>query len=104
MPRLVLLLATMIAATAVTGLARAADMPVKSRIGVIFAEPDIVAAPAPRAEADAVWPYAPEVFIPPLVNGYYGKPNSYYYRSYYGTQPSIVFGRLPYACGWHGYC
>lgn len=100
MPRHILLIVLAVAATVP---ARAADMPVKSRIGVIFAEPEVVVAPAPR-EAGAVWTYAPEVYIPPLVNGYYGKPNSYYYRSYYGTEPSIVFGRLPYACGWYGYC
>jgi hypothetical protein len=48
--------------------------------------------------------YAPEVDVPPIVHGYYGKPRSYLYRSYYGTNPDLIFGRLPYACGWYGYC
>ena len=86
----------------------AADLPVQSRLGAIFAEP---APPAPRTApvsetrtwvVDSV--YAPEVDIQPLVNGYYGKPNSYLYRSYYGTPPDLIFERLPYACGFYGYC
>ncbi len=87
--------------------ANAADLPVRSRIGTIFAEPPHVAhAPAPRAvvEEDYETVFAPEVDIPPLVNGYYGKPKSFRYRSYYGTSPDIIFSRLPYACGSYGYC
>ncbi|MGO3929535.1 hypothetical protein [Rhodopseudomonas pseudopalustris] len=89
--------------------ARAADLPARGRIGEIFAEPvqrgRIVAeVPPPRAIVTGSPVYAPEVDIPPLVNGYYGKPNSYYYFNYYGTAPLAIYGRLPYACGWHGYC
>ncbi len=36
--------------------------------------------------------------------GYYGRFNSFNYRSYYGTSPTEIFGRLPYACGTYGYC
>ena len=48
--------------------------------------------------------FAPEIDIRPLVNGYYGKPKSFRYRSYYGTSPDTIFSRLPYACGEYGYC
>ncbi|MCO5129850.1 MAG: hypothetical protein M9932_04710 [Xanthobacteraceae bacterium] len=84
--------------------AHAADLPAYGRLGEIFVEPPPrVAAPRPLVK-DFETVYAPEVDIPPLVNGYYGKPNSFRYRSYYGTPPHIIFGRLPYACGRFGYC
>jgi hypothetical protein len=86
--------------------ARAADLPMHSKIGRIFAEPPPPSRARPRSlEMATGWPvYAPEVDIPPIVHGYYGKPNSYLYQSYYGTDPGLIFGRLPYACGWYGYC
>jgi len=103
MPRLSILLALAICCAAP---AHAADLAVRpGGIGVIFAEP-VVVVPAPVGVV-AVWgfpTYAPEVYIPPLVNGYYGKPNSYDHSSYYGTSPLAIYTRLPYACGWHGYC
>lgn len=83
----------------------AADLPVNSRLGAIFAEPPPrAAAPSLVMTEEFETVYAPEIDIPPLVNGYYGKPKSFRYRSYYGTPPKIIFGRLPYACGRHGYC
>lgn len=99
-----LVLAT--AALAVASAAQAADLPAHSRLGAIFAEPPPMRATAPRAvvEEDYETVFAPEVDIPPLVNGYYGKPKSFRYRSYYGTSPDIIFSRLPYACGEYGYC
>jgi hypothetical protein len=101
MPRLVcLMLLALIAATP----AWPADLPVRSKIGVIFADP-VEVVPPPREIVLSGFPiYAPEVDIPPFVNGYYGKVNSYYYSNYYGTSPFTIFTRLPYACGWHGYC
>ncbi|MCG6203157.1 hypothetical protein LPW26_00785 [Rhodopseudomonas sp. HC1] len=90
--------------------ARAADLPMHSKIGRIFAEPEprgrvvIVDVPPTRDVISASPVYAPEVDIRPLVNGIYGKPNSYHYFNYYGTPASAIFGRLPYACGWYGYC
>ena len=48
--------------------------------------------------------YAPPVDIRPLVAGYYGKPNSYFYSPYYGESQYWNFSRLPYACGFYGYC
>ena len=86
--------------------AGAADLPVQSRLGAVFADPPLVQAPvatAYRAEGYTTV-YAPPVDIPPLVAGYYGKPNSYYYSPYYGAPLDYTFARLPYACGFYGYC
>ena len=99
----------LVLAAAVLGVAfaaHAADLPAHSRLGAIFAEPPPVRAAAPRVVVEEEYEtvFAPEVDIPPLVNGYYGKPKSFRYRSYYGTSPDIIFGRLPYACGEYGYC
>jgi hypothetical protein len=91
-------------ATAMTAFAvSAADLPAQSRLGAVFAEP------APTAvyayPPSGYWTvYAPPVDIPPLVAGYYGKPNSYTYAPYYGGSSWGVYNRLPYACGWYGYC
>lgn len=86
--------------------AGAADLPVQSPLGAVFADPPPYQAPAAYAyRADGyVTVYAPPVDIPPLVAGYYGKPNSYYYAPYYGTPLNYDFSRLPYACGFYGYC
>jgi hypothetical protein len=91
-------------AVAVTAIAaHAADLPVQSRLGAVFAQPDEAAGyPYPMIDNPAV--YAPPVNIPPLVAGYYGKPNSYYYSPYYGGSSDGIYARLPYACGWYGYC
>jgi hypothetical protein len=85
--------------------ASAADLPVQSRLGAVFAAP-----PSPQVQV-AVYEaygyrtaYAPPVDIPPLVAGYYGKPNSYFYSPYYGQSQIWNFTRLPYACGLYGYC
>jgi hypothetical protein len=90
-----------IAATAMA--ARAADLPVQSRLGAVFAQPyEAAAYPYPIYDNPTV--YAPPVDIPPLVAGYYGKPNSYYYSPYYGGSSYGIYARLPYACGFYGYC
>jgi hypothetical protein len=87
----------------------AADLPVHSRIGAIFAEP----APPPRArvvrEKEKDYPESALYRFripPPPVPGYYGRPNDFYYRPYYEDRPAIsyYFDRLPYACGFYGYC
>jgi len=89
-------------AAAMTGMAaNAADLPTQSRLGAVFAEPPVVAA-YPLPDTYAV--FAPPVDIPPLVAGYYGKPNSYYYTPYYGSSIYSTYNRLPYACGFYGYC
>jgi hypothetical protein len=94
-------------ATAVAGMpAGAADLPVQSRLGAVFADqPPAYEAPVTAYGAYAYTSvYAPPVDIQPLVAGYYGKPNSYFYRPYYGQSQYWNFRRLPYACGFHGYC
>ena len=93
-------------AVAMSGMAAsAADLPVQSRLGAIFADPPAYPAPVAAYGAYAYTSvYAPPVDIPPLVAGYYGKPNSYFYRPYYGESQIWNFARLPYACGFYGYC
>jgi hypothetical protein len=89
--------------------AAAADLAGHSRLGAVFAEPApvgrrVVVVEKEKPPAEPIVTYAPEVDIPSIVHGYYGKPNSYYYRSYYGTRPETIFSRAPYGCGWYGYC
>jgi hypothetical protein len=107
MPRRIMLSAFVIALATIPALA--ADLPVHSRLGAVFAEPVVTPHYAQPAVNGPVWTYAPQVDIQPLVTGYYGKPNSYYYAPYYGGSyyggPYSDWGwRLPYACGWYGYC
>lgn len=103
MLRLTMLAVLVVVATSAATFA--ADLPAQTRLGKIFAEP----APPRAYQTDSTaWiaesVFAPEVDVPSLVNGYYGKPRSYLYRSYYGTSPDLIFERLPYACGYYGYC
>jgi hypothetical protein len=93
---------TVFAITAAGMSSSAADLPIQSRLGAVFADPPPVHAPAYAYGYTTV--YAPPVDIPPLVAGYYGKPNSYFYSPYYGTSLYYNFARLPYACGFYGYC
>jgi len=96
-------------AIAVSGMsASAADLPAQSQIGAIFAEP--VAPPVVvYRESEYVAPIIPYNNWPTPVwahGGYnYGSSWSYYYPGpYYGgpyTDPAL---RLPYACGFYGYC
>lgn len=98
------------ALVATTMAAYAADLPAPhSRIGAIFEE----RAPAPppvHAVRDREKDYPESALyrfrIPPSVPGYYGRPNDFYYRSYYEDRSAIssYFDRLPYACGLYGYC
>lgn len=85
--------------------ASAADLQVQSRLGAVFADPTPYQAPAAYPYQVYGYPtYAAEVDIRPLVAGYYGKPNSYFYIPYYGRRLDYDFTRLPYACGFYGYC
>ncbi|MGP9811892.1 hypothetical protein ACTZWT_10310 [Rhodopseudomonas sp. NSM] len=102
-------LAVLLIALATAAPAVAADLPAHSRIGRIFAEPEprgriVAMVPPPRDVISASPVYAPEIDVRPIVQGYYGKPNSYHYFNYYGTPSDAIFSRLPYACGWYGYC
>lgn len=97
------------ASTVAPPAADAADLAGHSRLGAVFAEPApptrrtvVVAREKPVEEP--IVTYAPEVDVRSVVHGYYGKPNSYYYRSYYGTRPETIFSRAPYGCGSFGYC
>ena len=93
--------------------APAADLPPNTKLGALFAKP----APPPSRTVVVVrevetydYPvmgFSPPADIRPLVGGYYGRPNSYYYRSYYGSEAGALwdaYSRLPYACGFYGYC
>jgi hypothetical protein len=104
MLRTILLAVIGLATTGATG--SAADLPVHSRIGKIFAEP---APPPVRVARDQDYPESALYRFripPPPVPGYYGRPNDFYYRPYYEDRPanSYYFDRLPYACGFYGYC
>ncbi len=83
--------------------AHAADLPARSHIGEIFAAPAGKLPPGyrPRKRATdiSLW-----TILPPRVPGNYGRPGDFEYSSYYGTRPGLIFGRLPYACGFVGTC
>jgi hypothetical protein len=102
-----------VVALALAGTAgNAADMPVKSKIGAIFAEPG-----EPAAQAHRYDPYPTRMLAYTFANGIvarggynYGSPYSYFYNGpYYGgpydgaPDPSDP-PRLPYVCGLFGYC
>jgi hypothetical protein len=98
--------------------ASAADLPVHSQIGAIFADP--VAAPVVvYREREYVAPIIPYNNLPNPVwargNYNYGSSWSYYYPgpyyggpyyggSYYGGANTSYAVRLPYVCGLYGYC
>jgi hypothetical protein len=87
-----------------TGMAAgAADLPVRSRLGAIFAEPAEVGPRGDRS-AEVVVVEVPWMATSPRIPGYYGRPGDFYYTSYYGTEPGIIFGRLPYACWYYSSC
>jgi hypothetical protein len=95
-----------VAATAMT--ASAADLPTRSRLGAIFAEPEEV-----RVEVYQSTEYSAPIIgfnlLPdPLWNRggyYYDSSWSYYYPGpYYGGPYYGDGARLPYVCGLYGYC
>jgi hypothetical protein len=83
---------------------RAADLPARSRLGAVFAEPSEATAQVDRTYDTPVAVYAPVVTLRPLGGGYYGRPNSYEYSPYYGSSFGAWAFRLPYACSFYGYC
>jgi hypothetical protein len=106
MPRRIML---SIFVTVVSGIAaNAADLPLQSKLGAIFAEPAEVRADADRSEKHV----APVIAFnllpnPPWNRGgaYYGSSWSYYYPGpYYGGPYDTDGARLPYVCGFFGYC
>jgi hypothetical protein len=99
-----------VAALAVSAIpAAAADLPTQSRLGAIFAEPAV----APRVvvvqrvrDEPPIIPYnlLPN---PPWNRGNYnyGSSWSFYYPGpYYGGPYDTDGARLPYVCGFYGYC
>ena len=106
MPRRIMLSILAIAVTATV--ARAADLPARSRIGAIFAEPAETRVQVVR-EREYSGPVIPYSLLPdPVWNrggSYYGSSWSYYYGGpYYGGPVSASILRLPYVCGLYGYC
>ena len=97
-------------ATVVSAMAAsAADLPVQSKIGAIFAEPAGAPAAARRTRVVSEGPIIPFNLLPaPLWNRggyYYGSPWDYYYGGpYYGGDYYPAAVRLPYVCGLLGYC
>jgi hypothetical protein len=106
MPRRIMLFVFVTFISAIT--ASAADLPVQSRLGAIFAEPTDVIRYAYRREEE----HAPIIhynLLPafPWARGgyYYGSPWSFYYPGpYYGGPYAWYGARLPYVCGLYGYC
>ena len=79
----------------------AADLPMQTRIGEIFAAPA-----EPKRAYRTVEPLPIEntwVATSPRVPGYYGQAGDFDYRSYYDTPSLKIFSRLPYACPYFGY-
>jgi hypothetical protein len=83
--------------------AQAADLPTRSRLGAVFAEPAEIGSRADRS-GEVTVVEVPWMATSPRIPGYYGRPGSFYYTSYYGTDPGIIFGRLPYACWYYSSC
>src|SRR5260370_20271002 len=101
MPRRIMLSVFALAVTTMT--AGAADLPTKSRLGAIFAEPAEVH-PTTYRSAEYSAPVIGYSLLPspPWARGgyYYGSPWSYYYGGpYYGGPYSPSAIRLPYVCG-----
>ena len=88
--------------------AKAADLPAQTRLGAVFAKPQKTH--VYRELRDDNYPafvFAPQVDIRPIAGGYYGKPFSYDYKPYYESEATALtdaYTRLPYACGFFGYC
>ena len=83
--------------------AGAADLPVRSRLGAVFAEPAEIA-PGGYRPAEVTVVEVPWMATSPRIPGYYGRRGDFYYTNYYGTDPGIIFGRLPYACWYYSSC
>jgi hypothetical protein len=96
-----LLTAALLAFTDMT--AGAADLPAHTRLGAVFAEPTVVTTRGYRA-AEVTVVEVPWMATSPRIPGYYGRWGDFYYTSYYGTDPGLIFGRLPYACHYYASC
>jgi hypothetical protein len=83
---------------------QAADLPARSRLGAVFAEPSETAPQAYQPSDTPVVAYATGLALRPLGLGYYGQRNAYYNSPYYGSSFDAWAFRLPYACNFYGYC
>jgi hypothetical protein len=87
----------------------AADLATQSRLGAVFAEPTVaprVVVVRPVRDEAPIIPYnlLPN---PPWNRGnyYYGSSWDFYYPGpYYGGPYDTDGARLPYVCGFYGYC
>ena len=77
--------------------ASAADLANRSRLGAVFAEPQVVVRGAPRV-ASVVVVETDDVRNSPQLRGYYGQAGDFHYRNYYGTPRPFIGRYLPYAC------
>lgn len=91
-------------ALAVTAMAaNAADLPARTRLGLVFADP-AESRPGAFQTTDISAAIVARLMISPPVPGYYGKPSDFDYSPYYGGSSDTFYDRLPYACGRYGYC
>ena len=106
MPRRIVLSVLATAVTVMT--ANAADLPAHSRLGAIFAEPAEV-----RSDIGKPGGYSAPIIgydrlpNPPWARGGYNYGSSWsYFNSgpYYGGPYVSSTFRLPYVCGFYGYC
>ena len=110
MPHRITLSAFAAVALAIGVPADAADLPTQSRLGAVFADPVVV---TPRVvvvqrvrDEPPIIPYN-LLPTPPWNRGNYnyGSSWSYYYPGpYYGSPYDTDGARLPYVCGFYGYC
>lgn len=98
-----MLLSSLTIALVSSSLATAADLGAGGSIGEIFVPGPIVKVPR-YAARDSDFVVAPWVNNSPRVPGYYGRAGDFYYSSYYGTSPLVIWRRLPYACKFYASC
>ena len=98
-----MLMLSLTIALVVPSRATAADLGAGGSIGEIFA-PAPVQKTRRNVAKDDDYTVAPWVNNSPRVPGYYGRAGDFYYSSYYGTSPLLIWGRLPYACKFYASC
>jgi len=78
----------------------AADLPVQSELGAMFADGPPPHVKYRKFEYEVVT--LPWVANSPRVAGYYGTWGDFYYSTYYGTPAWKIWSRPPYSCAWYG--
>jgi len=107
MPRRIVLSVIVSALTMIS--AKAADLPMQSKLGAIFSEPAEVRVVATRPREQVAAPIIPYNLLPnpPWNRGNYNYGSSWDYNypgPYYGGPYVSYAVRLPYVCGLYGYC